>query len=186
MSSYVIICHGGRGEGTSSGTYVVPKGVTIYFFTADGVNMNGQGGSVLVNALLDPHPAELDVQALAEEVKKEYETVPNYQAAPGGPEFPVPTGVYLVGQGPAAGGPVIAIDSVTRLGDIIGGGSSGGSLGNNIYWLACRAKPITANSFDRVTVTRLDDGSALGRMKVAKVSGLLPSQVAATGKWQSS
>ena len=153
MASYVIICHGGRTAGTSSGTYVVPKGVTIYFFTADGVNMNGAGGTLLVNALLDPHPAELDVRALAEETKTEYETVPNYTAAPGGAEFPVPTGVYLVGRGPAAGGPVTAITAKTRLGDLIGGGSSGGSLGSHIYWLACRATPVSFNKFDRVTVT---------------------------------
>ena len=29
MPSMVVTAHGGRGAGTSTGTYVVPKGVTI-------------------------------------------------------------------------------------------------------------------------------------------------------------
>lgn len=183
MASYVIICHGGRGTGTSAGTYVIPKGVKIHFFTEDGVNMNSAGGKLLISALLDKHPAELDVQKAAVETKGQYETIPNYNAAPGGAEFPVPTGVYRVGQGPKAGGPVVPITKRTRLSDIIGGGSGGGVLGNDIYWLACRAVKLGANSYGKEVVSTFN-GKAMGRIKVANAMGLSPSQVKATGKWQ--
>ncbi|WP_408635866.1 putative adhesin [Parendozoicomonas callyspongiae] len=43
MADFVFFGHGGRGEGTSRGTYVVPKNCTIHFFEEDGQLLNMSG-----------------------------------------------------------------------------------------------------------------------------------------------
>lgn len=186
MANYVVISHGGRDVGTKLGTYVVPKGVNIFFFTEDEQLLNA-GADLIEDALLTPNPDELGVQSVAAEKFSEYETLPNYTAtgASTGGAFRHPPGVYLVGQSSDAG-PVIPMPRGVkkRLSDIIGGASTGGVLGNNIYWLACRAAPINANRETRKAVTYLND-LPLARQRLGMPSGLKPSEVKRRGgKWQ--
>lgn len=194
MPSLVITAHGGRGAGTSTGTYVVPKGVKIYFFTDDTLIMSeggqwtdasGQvrkhGAMYLESLLMTTHPDELTVQGLATEVKKEYDTVPNYVAsgAPASdPNFTHPTGCYWVGSDPA-GGPAIAIpDGIEyRLSQLIGGGSGGGVNSNTIYWLCCRYSPRNSNSNAITGVS----GDTFAYKQEATDSGLKPSQIVSMG-----
>lgn len=186
MASYVVISHGGRDEGTKTGTYVVPKGVKVYFFTEDEELLNA-GADLIEDALLTDSPDEQGVQAVAAETYSQYETLPNYTAtgASTGGAFRHEPGVYLVGKTPDSG-PVIPLPHGVRkrLSDIIGGQGSGGVLGNNIYWLACRAAPFNANRETRTAVTYLND-LPLARQRIGKPSGLKPSDVKKLGgKWR--
>ncbi|QYU67372.1 hypothetical protein J4558_20940 [Leptolyngbya sp. 15MV] len=184
MASYAILTHGDRGEGTASGTFVIPPNVTVYFFQPDTQLLNSAGGEIIEDNLLTAHPNEAGVRAIAHETKTAWETIPNYTATGDADGvFRYPTGVYRVGQDPA-GGPVIAIPAGTsrRLSDIIGG-QSGGVLGLHIYWLACRAAPLSFShlSHTRKTETRLN-GAPLGRSQNA--APLAPSMVVNSGgRW---
>ncbi len=184
MPSYAILTHGGRGEGTSKGTYVIPPNVTIYFFQPDTQLLNSGGGEIIEDNLLTLAPNELGVRAIAHETKTQWETIPNYEATgDANGVFRYPTGVYRVGQDPAAG-PVIPIPAGTsrRISDIIGG-QSGGVLGLHIYWLACRAAPL---SFSSLTESRRTEttllGAPLGRSQ--NPEPVPPSMVVSSGgRW---
>lgn len=184
MASYAVLTHGDRAAGTSTGTYVLPPNVTVYFFTADTLLLNSAGGEIIEDNLLTAHPNELGVRAVAAEVKKGWDTIPNYTATgDAAGVFRYVTGVYRVGQDPAAG-LIIPIPAGTsrRISEIIGG-QSRGALGLHIYWLACRAAPINFSEFSesRKTVTTLL-GSPLARSQ--NPEPLKPSTVVRMGgKW---
>ncbi len=193
MPSLVVSCHGGRGAGTSKGTYVVPKGVKIYFFTDDTVILSeGQswtddagdrqssGATWLEDLLLTTAPDELTVQKYATEVKKQFETIPNYVAsgaADDDPNFTYPTGLYWVGADPN-NGPCFRVPHGReyRLSQIIGGAGSGGVISTTIYWLCCRYSPRNSNNTSVV-----GDKGTFGYDDQAAGMGLKPSQVAALG-----
>jgi len=185
VPSFAVLSHGGRETGTSSGTLVVPPHVHIYFFTQDRQLLNS-GAEILEDNLLTPHPRELAVRDVAVEVRTPWETIPNYEAsgAAGGP-FRYPTGVYRVGQDPAAG-PVIPIPAgqSARLSDILGG-RGGGPHGLHIYWLACRAAPT---GFSELIEERRAEAHLLGvplaRSQNAGSELVSPSDVVARGgRW---
>lgn len=101
MASYAVLTHGDRAAGTSTGTYVLPPNVTVYFFTADTLLLNSAGGEIIEDNLLTAHPNELGVRAVAAEVKKGWDTIPNYTATgDAAGVFRYATGVYRVGQDP--------------------------------------------------------------------------------------
>jgi len=183
MPNVVITGHGGRKSGTSKGSYVIPPGVTVYFFTKDKQLLNSDGSDLIMDNLCCDHPREQAVRNIAVEVKTAYETIPNYIAY-GTNDFRDPTGAYEVGQ-PVSNGPFSPITNGTQkyLSDIIGGQSSNGVIGSHIYWLCCRDAPITTNSTDITVATDLQ-GHILGGNISASVSGLKPSEVKQTGKWQ--
>jgi hypothetical protein len=188
MANILVTAHGGRMSGTSLGTYVVPKGVTIYFFVKDGQLMNSDASDVIMDNLCTANPNEAAVQALAVDVKRQYENVPDYIAS-GTDDFRDPTGIYTVGQSIATGlyAP-IQNGSQFRLSEIIGGQSSGGVIGSVIYWLACRAKPQSWNNWSVDVATTLPGAHGkvhlLGGNQVGQAMGLKPSLVKATGSWQ--
>lgn len=184
MASYAILTHGGRGAGTAQGTYVIPPNVTIYFFTEDAQLLNSSGGEVLEDNLLTAHPNELGVRAVATEVKRGWETIPNYTAAgDAAGVFRYATGVYQVGVAPA-GGPVMSIAAGTsrRISDIVGG-QSGGALGLHIYWLACRAAPTKFSALSQtITPTTAINGATLAGTQ--KAQPVAPSMVVSSGgRW---
>jgi hypothetical protein len=192
MPSVAVSCHGGRGSGTSSGTYVIPKGVTIYFFTDDAINLNGgagwtdssgqrqaSGATWLEDLLLTTHPDEETVKRFATEVKREYETIPNYHASGAtdtDPAFTYPTGLYWVGSDPA-GGPFyrVAHNQSHPISWIIGGGSVGGVTSTTFYWLCCRYAPRNSNNTVSVNV------GTFGLNDESQGMGLKPSQIVARG-----
>jgi hypothetical protein len=187
MVDVVVTGDGGRGAGTSTGTYVVPKHVIIYFFTMDGQLLNEDGSDVILDSLCTNSPNEAGVQRLATERKRQYSTVPNYICS-GSNKFRDPTGVYAVGL-PVSHGPILAIPygMEKRLSDIIGGGSGGGAIGTRVYWLCCRAKPPVANKTSFEIATTVTDASGVSRIiggdVEASPSGLKPSQVKKLGNW---
>lgn len=184
MASYAILTHGGRGAGASTGTYVIPPKVTIYFFQPDTQLLNSAGGEIIEDNLLTTHPNELGVRAVAHETKGQWETIPNYEASgDANGVFRYPTCVYRVGQDPS-GGPFLSIPAgrSRRISDIIDG-QSGGVLGLHIYLLACRAAPL---SFSSMTESRRTEttllGAALGRSQ--NPEPVAPSMVVDSGgRW---
>lgn len=192
MPSMVITAHGGRGAGTSTGTYVVPKGVTIYFFTDDalimsegGQNPDGSmhGAMFLENLLMTTHPDELSAQGFATEVKRAFDTVPNYTAsgaAATDPNFTHPTGCYWVGNDPANGPCIPMQEGVEyRLSQLIGGGGAPNSP--VFYWLCCRYSPRNSNNM-RVVGSSSD---TFAYQDEASATGLKPSQIRALGgRWR--
>ena len=151
MPNVAIYCHGGRKVGTSMGTYMVPPGVTLYFFTEDTEAMKTNWATYFLERLCRQAPEEEMVKRYAFEIKRAWETVPNYQLKPDA-QFRHPTGVYVVGQNVGAG-PAVPINGPTWLSDIIGGAGRGGPIGSEIYFLACRFKGSTAHK-SRVAPSR--------------------------------
>ncbi|MBR0679935.1 hypothetical protein GXW74_05510 [Roseomonas eburnea] len=187
MTGVVVTGHGGRGPGTSFGTYLVPPGVTIYFFTRDGQLLNSEASDPLMDLLCRQAPDEATVRAAATEVKTAYSTIPNYVCF-GTNDFRDPSGVYLVGEDSGAGLVIPVPDgSEKRLSDIIGGGSSGGAIADEVYWLCCRDKPGITNNPDITVATTWRDAAGrvltLGGDIGPSPMGLTPSQVRRTGRW---
>src|SRR5262245_33980298 len=146
MADVAIYSHGRRSIGTSRGSYLIPPGVTIYFFVKDEVAFRTIWATYLLRQLCQANPDVNAVRQLAVEVKREYETIPNYEVyadANGyGPDcsFKYQAGAYLVGLTCETNQPLVTIANPIRISELIGGQSSGGALGNNIYYLACRWK----------------------------------------------
>lgn len=192
MPSLVVSCHGGRGAGTSTGTYVVPKGVEIYFYTDDTVNLDGgaswiedgeavaDGATYLEGLLLTTDPDEDTAKDLKFEVKRGFDTVPNYEASgarAGDPAFTYPTGLYWVGSDPGRG-PAMPIHHGNRyrLSEILSLRGVGGIVAPTIYWLCCRYSPRNSNNTKSVNL------GEFGLMDKGKSSGLKPSQIVARGR----
>ncbi len=189
MVDVAVYGHGGREKGSSSaGTYIVPKGVTIYFFVADGELFVGTPADDLFNVLADPHPKDEAVRYFATDVKKAYDKIPNYKCV-SGPNLSYPAGVYQVGMKPDKGLLVkIPAAPAKRLSDIIGGMSGKGTIGSRIYWLCCREVETGANS-----VSAKPKGSRIianqkvnwTGQAVIKDTGWKPSKVKEKkGQWQ--
>lgn len=186
MVDVVVTGHGGRGVGTSVGSYVVPRGVTIYFFTPDQSVLYAGASDILMDNLCVNHPRAVAVRNAAVDVKTEYETVPNYVCY-GTNDFRDASGVYRVGAARTVG-PMVAIPNGTkrRLSEIIGG-SGNGIIGSRIYWLCCRAAPDNSNNIDDsadIVTGNLTTGDEIGAVEVASSMGLTPSQVRRTGQWR--
>lgn len=187
MPNLVLYAHGGRGAGTATGTYVIPRGVTVYFFEKDKEFLYDSAAKIIMNTLLSAHPNELAVQGISKESKGQFESIPNYEAS-GDPNI-AGMGVYLVGT-PMATGQLYAIPYGTtkRISEIIGGSGSGGVAGNVIYWLACRdAKGANSNNFQyqtKDTVMTTTGAINLNAETVVPDTGLKPSIVRASGTWR--
>jgi hypothetical protein len=139
MPSIVIISHGFRDEKTTAmGTYVVPPHMTIYFFTRDAELLNAPASDYIMDLLCTEHPKEAAAQGFAQEVKQEWEILPNYGVR-GGDEFRNPTGVYLVGLPPEKGLIRPILPKVkTTLADLVSGIRKDLGIASRVYWLACR------------------------------------------------
>jgi hypothetical protein len=185
MGDVVITGHGGREGGSSTGTYVVPKGVTIYFFTPDHSVMYAGASDKMMDYLCAKHTYRRRVQAAAVQVKKEFDILPNYICY-GTNDFRDPSGVYLVGKNRSEG-PILSIPDKTQktLSEIIGGAGKG-VIGSNIYWLCCRAAPDNSNNLDddKDVVTGVFRGKNIGATEEASHTGLTPSQVKQLGSWR--
>ncbi len=142
MNQYFVSAHGGRDAGTSDGTFVVPKGLEIHFYCAD--------GQLLSNSLAIPLYRDLTrstgfgrvCSSFVKKVARPFQTVPNYTAfgaAHSGPGAdPVfqgfPTGVYRAGKQT----PCMAIPdgNQMRLSDIVYARRP--HLSGVLHWLCCR------------------------------------------------
>lgn len=179
MVDIVVTGHGGREVGAFKGTYVVPKGVTIYFFTNDNTVLYAGASDKLMDNLCRNHPNPLRVQGAAVEIKREFEIIPNYICY-GTDDFRDPSGAYEVGRRRNLG-PTLPIPNNTQkyLSDIIGGAGGRGVIGSNIYWLCCRAAPDNSNNIDDNSdiVTGMFRGKPIGAVEVGSSTGLTPSQV---------
>jgi hypothetical protein len=136
MANYFI-----SGCGTpdqAAGTFVVPVGTTIYFFSPPDSLLESRYSDFFMGQLctdLISPTAEAYVRALSIEVAPEGELVPNHVATGSAFAVDAPSGIYRVGQ-PASNGPVIRLlDGVSRtLKDLVSGISDGGSIGAHVYW----------------------------------------------------
>jgi hypothetical protein len=191
------VCAWDRGAGTSTGTYVIPDGVTIYFFETDTEYLYVPAAEFIKQQLLKIHPDEAAVQAIAKETKKAYETIPNYTAS-GDPTSP-DMGVYMVGGRVSSATPVGSELGITQiypipsgtskhLSDIVGGSGAGGVLGQTIYWLACRAAPTNSNALLAVKakdmVMTSNGMQPLNAVVDTPDTGLKPSPVKTIGRWR--
>ena len=145
MANYFI-----AGQGSldlTNGSFVVPVGTTIYFFSPSDALLEAHYSQFFMDQLcakLISPMAESYVRAFSIEVAPEGETVPNYAVLGGRGVFREPAGVYLIGKS-ASHGPVIRVlDGVRRtLKDLISGIGDGGAIGTHIYWGVCRKDPGT-------------------------------------------
>ena len=191
MPSVVITGHGGRKGGTAVGTYLIPPGVTVYFFTKDATVLYADASDAIMDKLCTAHPNELLIRGMAVDVKTAYETVPNYTCF-GTTDFRDPSGAYRVGAAPLAATLVVPVPNNTekRLSEIIGGTSSGGVIGSHVYWLCCRAAPDNSNNIDDnsdIVTGHVAFGGPLlevGAVEVGSTAGLTPSRVRELGSWR--
>ncbi|MGF1721394.1 hypothetical protein L4D20_15245 [Vibrio kyushuensis] len=178
-----ISAHGGRGDGTSKGTYVVPAGVRIHVFTGDDVLLKGAAGMNMEDMLTLPGYDLGKVKASVSKVYEEYETVPNYTATgsySGDPAFQFDTGVYYVGS-QKHGAPALPMGNGQniRLGDIISLFRKTFPGLVDVYWLCCRAAPQNSNNNTYESV------DSFGIVQRPKSMGLTPSEVVKRGgKWR--
>jgi hypothetical protein len=193
MPDVVVFGHGFRLGGTSTGTYVVPEGVTIHFFGKDGQMVHSDGAEIILRSLCtrwpDPRVAAAATVEAVRTTRGKYATIPNYVAT-GGDDleaigFPFATGAYWVGETQAFHRIRAGVN--TRLSDIIGGAGRGGVIANRVYWVCCRAKLPHASNNPRMApdegILGADDGvHALNANVIGSDSGLRPSQVVAQGR----
>jgi len=177
--SIFITAHGGRGQGTSSGTYLVPPGVNVHCYTDDAVLLKGGMGMAIEDRLMMPALDIATVQACVTKSYAPYDMMPNYTAF-GAPSsdaaFQMATGSYYVGQTKGeAPSWAIGAGQKMRLSDIIAGYRKLASGLTDVYWLCCRAAPQNANNSEDV------DLDAFGMIEKPKDMGLKPSQVKAKG-----
>jgi hypothetical protein len=181
--SIFITAHGGRGSGTSKGTYVVPPGVSIYAFTDDSVLLKGGAGMAIEDRLTTPGLNVSTVRNSASKVYGAFDIIPNYTAYGshgGDPAFQFDTGAYYVGTAKNSA-PALALNDgeQMRLGDIIGAFRKKFPGMTDVYWLCCRAAPQNANSTHCVSV------DAFGITEKPNPMGLRPSEVVAKGgQWR--
>jgi len=181
--SIFITAHGGRGSGTSKGTYVVPPGVSIYAFTDDSVLLKGGAGMAIEDRLTTPGLNVNMVRNSASKVYEAFDIVPNYTAFGshgGDPAFQFDTGAYYVGAAKNSA-PALALNDgeQMRLGDIIGAFRKNFTGMTDVYWLCCRAAPQNSNSTHDVSV------DFFGITEKPNDMGLRPSQVVAKGgRWR--
>ena len=142
MPDHFVSAHGSRKAGTAQGTFVIPKGLEIHFYTADGTALDNSLAIPLYADLIRSVGAGRIAGSFVKQVKKAYQVVPNYiahGAAHTGPNAdPVfrgyPTGVYTVGR-PR---PNLAIPAGTTklLSDIVYARKP--HLVGVLHWLCCR------------------------------------------------
>lgn len=183
----VVTGHGGRGGGTAAGSYLVPKGVAIYFFTGDhSVMYSGASDTIMDMLCTTKHYHPNKVRAAAVQKVEGGQTCPNYTCF-GTNDFRDKSGVYQVGLSRSKG-PMLAIpDGKTkRLSEIIGGASSGGVIGRYVYWLCCRAAPDNSNNIndDADEVIGKVFGYKVGAVEVGSPAGMTPSKVKQLGVWR--
>lgn len=175
-----VTAHGGRGTGTAKGTYCVPPGANLKFFTDDAVLLKGNIGMAIEDRLTRP-ALDLDVvRGAVQKTSDPFETIPNYTAFGshnGDPAFQFQTGVYYIGS-QKNDPPAMALNhgQQIRLSEIIAAfKKANGSVPAEVYWLCCRAVPQNSNNAEEV------DATFFGSMQKAKDMGLKPSQVVAKG-----
>jgi len=177
-----ITAHGGRGQGTSQGTYVVPPGVHIQCYTDDAVLLKGSIGMKIEDRLMMPSLNIASVRKHVSKTYKPFDIMPNYTAF-GAPDtdgaFQMETGAYFIGQKKGKS-PILPIGEgeKMKLGDIIGKFRKAKEGLVEVYWLCCRAAPQNANNTSDVSV------DAFGIEEQPMDMGLSPSKVAKTGSWR--
>ena len=103
---HFVSAHGARGTGTSTGTFVVPKGLEIHFYCADATVLPNSLAIPLYNDLTRPIGYGRICDTFVKRIAKQLEQVPNYIAygaehlgVNADPVFKgYPTGVYEVGK----------------------------------------------------------------------------------------
>lgn len=186
MADYVLFGHGRRGEGTSTGTYVVPPCCTIHFFEKDGQLLNTDGATVILDWLLRDHPEMASVNSEVVESFGPYDVIPDYQFTGDVQAAQIcdvsGTGLFRVGQSKLVPPAVPFATGVNRrISQIIG--SKKMAFGTNIYWVCCRATKVDSNKpTDRITSTTVSSGQSKAREKIARDTGLKPSEVIAKGR----
>ncbi|RLJ21587.1 hypothetical protein DJ030_03845 [bacterium endosymbiont of Escarpia laminata] len=157
MDNHFVSAHGGRGVGTSEGTFVVPPGLTIVFFAKDGTTLDNMLAIPLYDDLLVGQ--EVGVLGKAVRTYNQWDKAPNYKAyganhlAGGDPVFQgYPTGVYRVGCGAKNPLRAIADGNTKSLEDIIYCDRVGKSrLQGTLYWLCCCSDESPAKIVQKYT-----------------------------------
>jgi hypothetical protein len=145
MASYFISAHGmlkKEGSRKTQAKFIVPKGVSIYFFSPSGTQLNADYSDFIMDVLVNNQCTgniEKQVQEAAYEVVTEGELCFNYTSyedANGG--FRQLSGLYRIGHGltPIITLPPGQFKTLQQWVSGIGGGDS--AFGNCFYWGACR------------------------------------------------
>jgi hypothetical protein len=106
MEEYFVSAHGGRGAGTSTGTFVVPQDLEIHFYCNDGEVLSNSLAISLYGDLRRPIGHGRVCPSFVKRVAGPFQTVPNYiafgaqhQGPNADPAFlGFPTGVFRVGR----------------------------------------------------------------------------------------
>jgi hypothetical protein len=150
MASYFISAHG---DWARENAYtLVPRGTTIYFFSPHATLLHKLYSDFLMDILCNPNCKIKDeemIQNQAVEIIGAGERVRNYILTGTDRDFRDPTGVYRTGVAPAEGlFSRLLNGSKKTLRDVVGGIKGEGSIGNHIYWGACR------KTFEKLPATR--------------------------------
>jgi len=152
--SIFVSAHGDRRAGTSKGTFVLPRGVNLYFYTDDAALLKGRAGMDIEDCLTTPSLDEDLVKANVKTLHQSLECVPNYIATGSHSNdraFQMKTGVYYVGS-PKGNPPALRLRNhqQVRLSDIIYSFHKvNSSFPTDVFWLCCRAAPQNSNrTFD--------------------------------------
>jgi hypothetical protein len=146
MASYFISARGTiRREGNrqTRAKFIVPAGVTIYFYSPSGTVLQAVYSDFIMDLLISPestHGDELMVREAAYEVFREGELCLNYTAHTDGDPFRDPMGLYRVGKAEGRV-PVIPLPNgtVRTLQQWVQGmGGGDGAFGTHFYRGACR------------------------------------------------
>lgn len=180
--SIFISAHGDRTAGTPNGTYLVPPGVNIYFYTGDEVLLKGNAGMAFEDSLTGQSLDIGSVKRSATKVYTPFETVPNYTAygaEDDDPAFQFDTGAYFVGSEKGAPPSLrLSGDQEIQMGELIGKYRMKFQGLKDVFWLCCRGAPQNCNN--RIDV---DEGQ-WGIIESPKDTGLAPSQVKAQDSWR--
>lgn len=142
MDEYFVSAHGGRGAGTSTGTFVVPRDLEIHFYCADGTVLQNSLAIPLYRDLTRPIGYGRICSSFVKRIARPFETVPNYIAFGAEHQGPnadpvflgYPTGVFRAG-GNQPSLPIPAGRQM-RLSEIVY--SRKPHLTGRLHWLCCR------------------------------------------------
>lgn len=139
---HFVSAHGGRNAGTSTGTFVVPKGLEIHLYVADGGLLENSIAIPLYRDLTRPIGHGRVCPTFVKRIAPALDTVPNYiafgaehQGINADPVFlGYPTGIYQVGkQTPSL---PIPDGQQMKLSEIVY--SKKPHLTGSLHWLCCR------------------------------------------------
>ena len=160
MVTAVCVGHGGvhQGQAEVVKDFVVPEGVTIYFFVPDGWLLKSEVADMLTYLLLSSKDKVATVKKHAMDVKKGGDKIRDWRLHGGslGGTFKMKGGVYELGSctdkvppcenlGKTTPAMDIPDKTYKHISQIICGASGNGKLGAEIFWLACRQHVFYAN-----------------------------------------